>query len=131
MAFAELAIGGIGKTGEFAVLEGEIAIGTHDFIAGEVRIVGGEDGLHVWKSADEFHNFARQVEMIVGIKFVEIEQGNVCEILVPVVEPFQGFCAAGGDFVEKEWSVFMIFDELFFSCVFVAANFFVRTSLPS
>lgn len=108
MAFAELTSGGIGEAGELAVVEGEIAIGTHDFVAGEVGVVGGEDGLHVWKSADEFYNFARQVEMVVGVEFIEVEQGDVCEILAPIVEPFQGFCAAGSDFVEKEGLLFVI-----------------------
>ena len=43
MPFAELTAGGIGEAGELAVLAGEVAIGAHDFVTGEVGIVGGEE----------------------------------------------------------------------------------------
>ena len=43
MPFAELTADGIGEAGELAVLAGEVAIGAHDFVTGEVGIVGGEE----------------------------------------------------------------------------------------
>ena len=115
MPFAKLAVGGIGEAGELAIFKSEITIRAHDFVAGEIGVVGGENGLHVWKSADELHNFARHIEMVVGVEFVEVEQGDVFKVLAPVVEPFKGFGAAGGDFVEIEWSIFMFFEKLLFS----------------
>lgn len=66
MAFAELAAGGVGKAGKFVIFEGEIAIGAHDFGAGEVGVVGGEDGLYVRKSIDELYNFFRQIECVLN-----------------------------------------------------------------